>query len=195
MRPKALYFFAKRFYAPVLISFTQDEGKVAVWITNDRLTRVTGRLTVSLRSFEGKTGWTKKLEFSVKENSSAELLRITSSQYRRYDPAKHYLYADVRERNEQLSENRLFFVEPKHLDLAGAHVRTALRRGADGSSLLTVRTDRFVKNLRIEVRGGDVVLDDNYLDIDAGSPKLVRVSSRRPAGLLSKHIVLRWVGR
>src|SRR3970282_437349 len=53
LRPKAAYYYAKNFFAPVLVSFRKGAGTIEVWGTNDTLEPVSGVLDISLRSFDG----------------------------------------------------------------------------------------------------------------------------------------------
>ncbi|HMD13440.1 MAG TPA: glycoside hydrolase family 2 protein, partial [Bacteroidota bacterium] len=70
LQPKAGYYAAKRFFAPVLLSFKQTDKGVEVWVTNDRLERFSGEITVQMKSFQGKSFWKKTLKVSIASNFS-----------------------------------------------------------------------------------------------------------------------------
>jgi beta-mannosidase len=193
LRPKAAYYFAKKFYDPVLVSFKKLNDTVEVYLTNDRLTRISGTLRITLRSFDGEWRWSKKQSVKVPANASKPLFTIDSHQYDSCDKSTHYLHAQFFVDDGLVSENRFFFEEPKRLRLPPAHVSVIVKTGNDATRRLLVTADRFVKYLRLEVDGEDVLFSDNYFDLDAGGKKEIQVLSRLGAEELRRKIQLTWL--
>ena len=191
LRPKAGYYFARKFFAPILVSFKETASGIEVWITNDNLKKLKGTLRVSLRSFGGRNTTFKRLDLLIAPNNSRLAGEIKSNRRSAFDRTTHYLHAELTVNREQVSENRYFFVEPKHMQLPEASLRTRLSGGKDGEYVLTVTAKSFVKNVRIEVSEGEYRLDDNYFDIDAGVTKWIGVRSSLPKRELLKAIRLR----
>jgi len=54
-RWKMLHYYAKDFFAPLLISVYEDNGKLAVWVTSDINRPVVGSYTLSLWSYSGRS--------------------------------------------------------------------------------------------------------------------------------------------
>ena len=52
-RWKALHYYARRFYAPVLVSPHQEEGNVAVYVVSDKTSPTVATLRVRILTFEG----------------------------------------------------------------------------------------------------------------------------------------------
>ncbi|MDF2671389.1 MAG: beta-mannosidase [Paenibacillus sp.] len=46
--PKAAYYYARRFYNPLLLSFKEDEGRISVWMTNDTYEHFEDTITVGV---------------------------------------------------------------------------------------------------------------------------------------------------
>ncbi len=59
-RWKALQYFARQFFAPVLVSPVEEKGIVNVWAVSDRRTETPARLTVRLVDFQGRELWRKE---------------------------------------------------------------------------------------------------------------------------------------
>ena len=193
LMPKAAYYFTKKFFAPVLASFKVKPGGIELWITNDHLEAKKGKLLITLRSFNGKILMSKRMNVILPSNSSKIAATIDAKSYSGADKTTHYLHAGLWIDGELVSENRHFFVEPKHLQLTAANVRTRLTGGKSNEFLFAVTTRQFIKNIQIEIEGGNATLDDNYFDVDAGTSKMVKIVSELPKEKLLKNIRLRWL--
>jgi beta-mannosidase len=193
LRPKAAYYFAKKFFAPVLVSFRRTRRGIEVWGTNDLLRIIPATVKISLRSFSGKIVWQKSLRIRLRGNGSRRLAFIATSTYERLDSSTHYLSAALIEDAEVLSENRLFFLEPKHLQIPVPRISTKMNSRGKGEAILTVRSSSLVKNIRLEVEGNDAVFEDNYFDLDARSTRRLMIRSALNSDQLRKKLRLKWL--
>jgi len=191
LRPKAAYYYAKRFYAPVLVSFKKEDPGVSVWLTNDTLAPSSGELTLILRSFSGRSVWKKRRRATVGANSSAEIARVDTTVWEGVDTASHYLVARCTLDDGVVLQNRFFFEEPKHLRLPKAKVQARIARHKEGGIVALLKTSTFAKNVRLEAGGGKVIFEDNYFDMDARETKVVRILSRGSIGFLRKGFNVR----
>jgi beta-mannosidase len=91
------------------------------------------------------------------------------------------------------SENRFFFDEPKRLELDHARVSVEVREEGRGIYLARVRSASFVKGVRLEIEGEEVLFDDNYFDVDPGIVKVVRFNSPGPLRRLQRKTRVRWI--
>jgi len=82
MRWKALQFYAKRSFAPTIISFERtDSTKTAtLWGITDRLERQKGTLTLTLMDFEGNQLSSEQIDVNIPANGSSALLCRTDQQ-------------------------------------------------------------------------------------------------------------------
>ena len=177
LRPKAAYYYAKKFFAPTLVSFKLTQDRLEVWGTHDRLTPFTGELEVALRSFDGSVFWSTKKPVRVGRNASAIMMKIGLSECAEADPAQSYLFAQLKEGTAIVSENRYFFVESKHMLLQPSALSTELRQSDENIYDLTITSSSLARYARVEVEGEDAELDDNYFDLDPTTPKHVRIVS------------------
>jgi beta-mannosidase len=193
LRPKAGYYFAKRFYAPLLVSFKGVPEGVEVWVTNDRTEPAAGSVAIALRSVEGKQAWLKVVPLSVPQNTSHRVFTIDRGRYEDFDPSIHYLHATLRDQGAPLSENRFFFLEPKHLGLPRARVTGTFRKTKDGTVELKLRSDKFAMGVCARIHGGETTFSNNFVDLDAGGAVTIVVASRFGIKELQKKLSLGWL--
>ena len=193
LRPKAAYYAARKFFASVLVSFKQVRKGVEVWVTNDLLAPVSGVLMIELRSFDGRTSWKKRLQPEAGPNSSKKMYLVEGSVIAKQDPASHYLHAQLTTDGKNDSENKFFFVEPKHMKLPKAKVTSSLRKITTDTFELKIGSNKYVKSVRVEIEGETIVFSDNYFDIDAGGAKRILFSSGLSPGQLKKRLKLKWL--
>ncbi len=191
LRPKAGYYYAKKFFAPVLVSLHVMPDGIEVCITNDTLRGLSGRLEVYLRDFAGK----KKKRLAVRTvvidpNLSATVLQIPVRKLQSVHPSSEYLHAIYDNGFADKTENRHFFSEPKHLDLPAHRIRYSLNRRKDRYTL-SLRSDRFLKNVAVDFGSLETVLPDNYFDMDAGSEKTLQFVSAYTLHKLRKNLSIR----
>ncbi|MGB2959051.1 MAG: sugar-binding domain-containing protein [Bacteroidota bacterium] len=192
LRPKAAYYYAKRFNAPVLVSFGKTASGLDVWVTNDLRRPVGGSLSVQILSFDGKKLWHLRKNVKVSANSSRSILRIPRSRCEDADPSSHYLLAVLRTSRGGVAQNRYYLTEPKHLELGDPSVECAVV-GCDGNiGLIELRSERLVKNLEIRAGGSADGFTDNYFDVDPGLARYVILRANDPARRLKK-LSLRWL--
>ena len=191
LRPKAAYFYAKKFFAPVLVSFRKTDEGLELWVTSDLLASLSATIEVTLRSLEGPVTWSKKTNVTVGRNSSQRIMNIRVAEFFSFDPAQTYLLATLKENDVIHSENRRFFVEPKHMLIPSSNVEYQLTENAADDYTLTLTSSRFQKNVRIELENEEAEFSDNFFDIDAGIPRAVRIASHLPKELIKERLRLR----
>jgi hypothetical protein len=72
-----------------------------------------------------------------------------------------------------------------------ANVEFRLSSDAENVHVVTFTASGLKKNMRIEIENEDVEVDDNFFDIDAGIPKVVRIISHLPQELIKERLRLR----
>ncbi len=193
LRPKAGYYYARKFFAPVLLSFKKTETTLEAWISNDLLGDITGKLKLNFLSFTGKRVWSKTIKAGVQPNSSMKVFEIDLARFGKCDSTRHYFSGKFLSADDLDSEQRYYLHEPKHLQLPKAKVKSTIRKNRDGSFVLILNANTIVKNVRIEITGEDIVFSDNYFDMDPGESKDVTFCSKQVLARLRKQLTLRWL--
>jgi beta-mannosidase len=188
LRPKAAYFFARRFFAPELLSFKKNGKGVEVWLTNDTPVPIRGTLTVQFRNVVGTVHPLIKEHIQIPANASRLVSVLAVSCLTLLQKQTHYLYGRLDIGGAFVAENRLFFAEPKHLELQEPGLRVRVSTEPDGTYCARVTARRFAKAVTLEVSGEDADFEDNYFDCDAGDVRSVRFRSTLPLGTVRKRI-------
>jgi len=191
LQPKAAYFYSKRFFAPLLVSFRKTPKAIELWGTSDLLRPLSGLLTVELKSFRGKRVWRKSTSVTISANSSQRMLDINPESYKGIDLRAHYLHATLSVRGEEMSDNRFFFVEPKHMELPPAKISSHVRRISPGVLQIALRSGTFAKNVRLEVPGTNARFDDNYVDLEARKTVRIMITCTENLGKVKKRLTVR----
>lgn len=193
LRPKAAYFYSKRFFAPLLVSFKRVADGYEVWLTSDMRTGLHGRCTVSARSFEGKVVWEKETEFLSDPDVPATILKVPAASLAGIDPARHYLLARCVAGSDDTAENRLLLAEPKHCLFPRPDIRLDVTETESRKFAIRVRSSTFVKDLRLECAGLEAAFDDNFFDLDAGGEKIIHCSADTDLRTFRRGLVSGWL--
>jgi beta-mannosidase len=185
LRPKAAYYAAKRFFAPVLVSFAPTDGGVEVWGTNDFLMDLEGRLTLRLLTFGGKVLASKTMRVRIPANSSECLFVVPASWMQK---GGDYLRAGLADGSRPVSVNRFFFREPKHSRFPRPRIRFGLQKAGPGSYRAILRSDVFAPGVVLSSTKEGVVFHDNFVDLDPGVPHEFPITSRLSASALRQSL-------
>ena len=181
-RWKALHYYEKRFFAPVLIS-CHEEG-ILSQNTNVNAEpfalKKSARLNVSnetLRPFTGKAHWAlRRPDASIIESGSFDVsVAPLSTQWLPEQDFSdqdtygcYYSYSLEDEAGKPVGEGTVLFCAPKHFHFADPQLE--VRQEGDE---IVVTAKAYARSVEI-LAGPDTLLEDNYFDLNAGT-KRVRV--------------------
>jgi beta-mannosidase len=193
LRPKAAYFYSKRFFAPVLASFRRSNSGIGVWITNDHPTAVKGTLSVTRRTVEGGIESIHEQQLTIPKDSSREIVCIAESRLDSLRRDSEYLHAGLEIDGVLAAENRFFFEEPKHMNLSGERPKAEVREDGTGRFVVRLSAKQLARDVQVAIEGEDALFGDNYVDIDAGMVKEIRFQSGLRLADLVKSIHIEWL--
>lgn len=183
-RWKALHYYARRFYAPLLVSSSEEDGLVVATLVSDRREPLAGELQLRLLDFSGATLW--------QETRAVELMPLASQAVWR--AARDTLLAGRDPRSVLLqlrlllpdgsaaAENLRFFAAPKDLALAQPRITTEIAP-AGGGFRVRLSTDTLARHVRLSQAADDGFFEDNYFDLVPGQPVDVIYHPRASVGL------------
>jgi beta-mannosidase len=181
-RWKALQYYARRFYAPVLISPHVEEGAVKFFIVSDKTAAEKLTLRARLMTMEGKTLLEESKPVEVAPLASKvsldwPLKRLADAGAT--DTAQVFVVAELTRGTEMLSRNLLYLAPTKAVQLKPAALTTELT-GAQGHYTLRVSSPVLARDVDLSFGNLDVQLDDNYFDLLPGETRLIHVTSKAP---------------
>ena len=121
---------------------------------------------------DGETVVEETLDVTAEPGSSRPVWSVSAAAYR---PGPER-YTWVESPAGRLPANRLYFVEPRDLVRTPVPVRGVLRRRGDGVVEVEVTAEAFASFVVIEVGDPAARCDDNYLDLEAGSTRVVTIA-------------------
>jgi beta-mannosidase len=188
-RPKAGFYFAKRAFAPVIVSPVRSGEEVEVHLVNDTMSEVRGVLTVRLvDAGSGRVVREERVEAGAPPNSSAVAAKLRLSEWVR-DPRRELLHFTF-EHPGGSAWNSLLLAKPREVSFAPAdlsvEVRAARVEGRDAVVEVEVSSSGYARYAFVDVLEDFVaVADDNFFDLLPGERKLVKLRVKGASGPLT----------
>lgn len=185
-RWKALHYFARKAYAPVLVSPLVKDDTLQVFAVSDLLKEIPCGIT--LRIYDVVTGDTVREEMirlNLAANSSQlywekSLAELVPEQ----ELSRYAVQVVLRHRKDELSRNYAYFTPPKELELPVPQIESKMIRTSEGW-IIELTSDKFAKNVYLTMEGEEGLFSDNYFDMVPG--EMVSISFRAEPGEKGKE--------
>lgn len=179
---KAMQYFAVKAFNNILVSPRQEGDSLKVFAVSDLMEDKPVTLDLKLMDFSGKEIWSDSSKQTLKSNASALYFSSTLKATGVEDTTRVLFHAALMgEDGERLSENILYFTDPKNLDLPQPDIEIEITN-VDGAAQIRLRSDQLAKNvfLSTECEGS---FSDNYFDLLPGMERKVIFSGGKPGCL------------
>ncbi len=177
-RWKALQYFAKKGFEPVLVSPYTTTDSVKVDIINDKLAELKAQLVVKVIDFDGKEVWKEVKEVTVPANSSNTYFGTKTAEFlKKVQANKQLLVVELIENSAVISSNTLYFKPIKDVQLPKPEVKFEIN-SADGGYEITLNTNKLAKNLYMTIGDEEGFFSDNYFDLIPGQPVKVKLETK-----------------
>ena len=181
-RLKALHYYAKRFYSPVLISCKETgekttrphvilepriydyETKAELTVTNDTRERVVGQAIGRLRDSSGKE--IRKYEFDVTVEPFSTLT-LPEIDFDKCDVRNLYYSFELIVDGVCVSEGTVLFTAPKHFDFLDPELKVRV----EGDEIV-INASAYAKSIELYSPDSDFILSDNFFDMNAGEKRV-----------------------
>lgn len=168
LRPKALHYASRRFFAPHFVSFADSGDELQVYASNDSPEESCYLLTCEEQAFDGTVIWRRQAEISVPAGESIAAMTLPKPQAQ-----AHFVYARLETKeNSLLSEN--YYQAEKDINISYP-VPTYRIRLLDEKTL-EIESDTFVKGVMLTDH--DAIFSDNFFCLRANSPKRITSSCK-----------------
>ena len=196
-RLKALHYYAKRFYSPVLISCEEIgekttrpyvimepwhfdyETKAKLSVTNDSLEAVDGTIVATLRNSRAEVLSTESYPVHVEPLSVTHLEEVD---FGKTDVRNNYYSFELIVDGAVVSEGAVLFTAPKHFDFIDPELEVTL----EGDEIV-VKSSAYARSVEIYSPDSDFILSDNFFDMNAGE-KRVKVLEGTPGELRARSV-------
>jgi beta-mannosidase len=179
-RWKALQYYARRFYAPTLVSPHLEEGVLKVYVVSDKVKAEPATLRVRLMNFDGKV--------LLEESRSVDVAPLASKVYLEWpmkrmtdagaaDTSRVFVSAELLAGNEPISRNLAYLAPVKEIHLKSALLKVEAT-GANGSYKIRVSSPVLARSVYLAFGNLDVTLSDNYFDLLPGESIEIAATSK-----------------
>jgi beta-mannosidase len=179
-RWKALQFYARRFYAPVLVSPHEENGSVTVYVVSDRTTPLNAELNITLMDANGKEFRKSSQAITAAPLSSRSYFSAAREEFMNAagaDPATSFLLAELVSEGKKISQNILYFVPAKNMELPAAHIEVSIT-GEANSYRLTLNSAVLARDVYVSFGNLEATLSDNYVDLLPGKPLEIEIKTK-----------------
>ncbi|HME57585.1 MAG TPA: glycoside hydrolase family 2 protein [Terracidiphilus sp.] len=179
-RWKALQYYARRFYAPVLVSPHVEEGSLKIYIVSDKTGDMPALLRVRLMDFDGKV--------LLEESHAVDVEPLTSKVYLDWplkkltdagaaDTSRVFVVAELYHGERILSPRNLAYLAP----VKGVHLKPAQLKvettGAKDSYRIRISSPVLARSVYLSFGDLDVQVSDNYFDLLPGETVEIKATS------------------
>ncbi|MEW5816740.1 MAG: glycoside hydrolase family 2 protein, partial [Spirochaetota bacterium] len=168
------YYYVRRAYAPVLLSFQEEENGYSVWITNDTLKNIAGNVEYGLLDLVTSV-WNSDIKaFTAEPNCSQRVVSFNIPSLKNVERGRFLLLGRFSDSEGVLAQNRLFLCGFffKNLYFPDYTLSHQIEQRQPGQFRLRLKADRFVWAVQIKV-SSSVWLEDNYFDLLPGEEKSI----------------------
>ena len=190
---KALQYYARRFFSPVLVSPHIENDSLAAYVVSDRTAPAAAHLRVRVMDFNGKLLDEHAQDFT--------LLPLTSKIYYQQpmpdllqkigvDPSTVFLTTDLTIDNQIVSSNLIYLVPTKQIHLPLTEIAHTISpvTGKDGTYNLTLSSKVLARGVYVTFGTNKVDVSDNYFNLLPNTPQTTTLRSSASLEDLNKNV-------
>ncbi|MBQ8968012.1 glycoside hydrolase family 2 protein [Ruminococcus sp.] len=190
-RWKALHYYARKFYAPILISCDDSEPmKPALYVSNDTLEDEELTIIETLRGNDGRVICMSECRWVVKAMSAKKMCMTDYSAELagREDKRTKYLEYKLIKNGEVISGGTTLFVRPKAFEFLPGGITAEVYDNTD-SFTIRLKAENFAKSVCLSLEENDCAFSDNWFDIHGEEEVCVMVEKNAlPEGMTAEKL-------
>ncbi len=182
-RWKALQFYARRFYAPILVSPHVEDGSLKVYIVSDKTETKTASLRVRLMDFDGKV--------LLEDSHPVDVTALASKVYLDWplkkltdaaaaDASRVFVEAELTQGGTEVSRNMTYLVPVKQIQLKPANLKVETSQD-NGTYKIRVTSPVLARSVYLSFGNLEANVSDNYFNLLPG--ETIEITATGPATL------------
>jgi beta-mannosidase len=165
---KALQYYVKKGFEPVLVSPYLSEDEIRVNMINDRLSELKGILRLKVTDFYGHSVFRFETETMVPANSNMTVFSEQQMKlFENRDPAELMLVAEFVVNDTVCLSNVLYFKPFKELKLPKPEIAHTYRKTENGF-IIGLSSNSLARNVCLQLENEPGFFSDNYFDLLPG---------------------------
>ncbi len=187
-RWKALQFYARRFYADLLLSPHKEDDAIAIHVVSDRVETVQANVRVRLMRFDGKVLLERKQDATLPALASSVPLRIPLSEIKSVSSSgEAFLATELIVDGKPVSTSNYFFQPAKELKLPHPTIHSELKQ-LGKQYVLQLQSPTLARSAHVSFGQLDASISDNYMDLLPGESIELMVNSDTSLDELRKNL-------
>jgi beta-mannosidase len=196
-RYKALQYAAKRFFSPILISCEEIgerqtkrfinaesgmyslEKSARLFVNNDTRSPIGGKVKWEIRDRYSNVLSSGEQEITVAPMSVTSLPKL---EFNTLDPKSEHMHFAFEANGAIISEGSVLFSAPKHHEFADPTLSYKV-----DNDVITVYSNAYASSVQIESENGDLILEDNFFDMEKGERR-IRILSGSASNLKLRSV-------
>ncbi|WP_434751795.1 beta-mannosidase [Paenibacillus amylolyticus] len=169
--PKASFYYAKRFFHPVLLSLEHEPEKpLALWVVNDTRDEVAGELRLNVYDLHGEQLYSTAYEVKVQAQSSMRIETLEEVEVLGTRQADEVM-VELRAEGFNAPINRYFLRDPKDIVLPQSQLSVHVNE--EEQSVTVTASGAIARMVKMELPVGRIRCNDNYFDLLPGESRTV----------------------
>jgi len=187
---KALHYFARKAFAPLLVSIDGQGDTVKVYVISDLRTPEEAELEIKLTDFEGEEYFKKIISLTIPANSSQAYFSIPKNQLLQHLKEEEVVFKTTLTAQEDIiTENQLYFVPFKALSLKKPGIQFFINPSENGYALNFI-TNVLAKTVYLRFEDDEGFFSDNYFDLFPGEEKIINLRTSKTISELRDQLLI-----
>jgi len=171
-RWKALQYFAKRFYAPILLTAAEKDGFVEFAVSNDTQNILNSIIFWEVRDMDDKVLVQGEIPCTVNELSAQKMKKVDLSEY--ISDADCYIHYSLYIDGEKTVSRILLPKANKSYCFKKPDISSEVKKDEKGV-YIEIYADCLARYVRMSAMDNDVIFEDNYFDLVPGEIRKIYV--------------------
>lgn len=175
-RWKALHYYAKRFFSPILLSVCEEGTKVELNVSNETLNIFKGRIIWKLRDNTSTiiTQGSREVSLDALSAVNFDILDFDGLLDSRSKKMSTYFEYSLVQDEKLISLDTVLFVPEKHFKFLNPNFEFEVSEKED-KFVITLTSKSFARNVEIRLSDMDCKFSDNYFHVSAHTSRDVEV--------------------
>ncbi|SFF12049.1 beta-mannosidase [Paenibacillus algorifonticola] len=184
--PKASFYYAKKFYHPLLLSLDYEPGQpLRVWAVNDRLEAYEGEVLFQCYALDGSLLYEQSFDVSLPPNTAVQIGELTEAEVLSGAAPEQVI---VKLSAPQWDAPDNYYYLRDHLELSLPESTLAATFNEKEQSVTVAASGAAARLVKIAVLQGNVRFSDNYFDLLPGESVTVTLQQADGQPLRSKTL-------
>ncbi len=185
---KAQHYFTRKAYDDILVSSTQKDDTLLVYVVSDRLADFKADLSVKIITFDGKEINKVVKTIEVPKNSSTKMLSLPIKDLLKGTSKDNIVVAtNLTEKSGKKYENNYFLLRQKEMQFPSVTYSKSIK-AISGGFELSLSTTSFARGVFISVDDIAATFSDNFVDILPNQPKSIIIKTSLSKDALEKKL-------